>query len=418
IIGTAYPLFNTPAACRNGSGGGKIKKENNIRYDPIAYCERDEMDSALPMLKEMMAIADSLEAGRRSVSCRPSLTPGGVGQTVDRFPTQTLLLHRILLFNSASSCRQWLWRGKIKKENNIRYDPTAYRERDEQQWLWIWQYVERMDHYTRYERDERLHLNHLQLPPSAPTTSTASNLTAITPAKETFANKVLPLLLLSPPQAQTLLPSRPPHNSHFPIFLLHNHSVAQPSSGSDTSPQPTSTPLPLPHLPPPQPPPHPLHQQAWGYQPDLHTTPTSPSSSSTTTLLLSLPQAQTLLPSRPPHNSHFPIFPPHNTLFINRLWGYQPDPHTTPTSPSSSSTTTLLLSLPQAQTLLPSRPPHHSHFPIFLLLNPFFINRLSDAKCVWCSTTQPKSSSRSMDSKPPPTNGAGMTMYSLSIVKI
>ncbi|XP_056270296.1 nuclear pore complex protein Nup153 isoform X2 [Pseudoliparis swirei] len=55
----------------------------------VSQAKRKRMDSSLPPVQKLMVPVAALVSGNRSVSFRPTLTPGGVSRTLDRAPRET-----------------------------------------------------------------------------------------------------------------------------------------------------------------------------------------------------------------------------------------------------------------------------------------------------------------------------------------
>ncbi|XP_034455108.1 nuclear pore complex protein Nup153 isoform X3 [Hippoglossus hippoglossus] len=355
--------------------------------------KKKRMDSNLPPVQKMVVPAAASVSGNRSVSFRPTLTPGGVGRNVDRTPRETPTRQSPQLPRATPGLSQsstigssgpayplsstpaassgGSGGGKMKRERTTTRASTKRPEEDEM--------VEMPDLPAISLPISAATLPTFSFSPlSAPTTSTASNVTAVTPAKETFANK-------EPPTVST------------PPFVPFTFS--SPIVKATASSPPTFSP-------------------SAGF---TFSAPVAKLGSSITNGKLATPIAAAVksAPNKSTEDFEGPFKPAKvlkqgSVLDLLKAPGFaspvaQPSSgsDTSPqqtskqsTAPSSSSTTTTPLS---------SSTGFGDINPLNWTCEVCWVpNKPSDAKCVCCSTPQPKSSSKSMDSKPSPTTSVGM----------
>ncbi|XP_053302401.1 nuclear pore complex protein Nup153 isoform X3 [Pleuronectes platessa] len=351
--------------------------------------KRKRMDSNLPPVQKLMVPAAASVSGNRSVSFRPTLTPGGVGRNVDRTPRETptrqsTQLPRATLGLSQSTIGSsgpayplsstpaassgGSGGGKMKRERTTTRASTKHPEEDEM--------VEMPDLPAISLPISASTLPTFSFSPLSVPTSTASKITAVTPAKETFANK-------EPPMAST--PPFVPFKFSSPIVKA---TASSPPSFSPST----------------------------GF---TFSAPVAKLGSSITNGKLSTPIAAVVKPAANKSTEDFegPFKPAKvlkqgSVLDLLKAPGFaspaaQPSSgsETSPqqtstqsTAPSSSSTTTTPLS---------SSTGFGDINPLNWTCEGCLVpNKPSDAKCVCCSTQQPES--KSMDSKPSATTSVGM----------
>ncbi|XP_060948612.1 nuclear pore complex protein Nup153 isoform X2 [Limanda limanda] len=354
--------------------------------------KKKRMDSNLPPVQKMMVPAVASVSGNRSVSFRPTLTPGGVGGNVDRTPRETptrqspqqpratLGLSQSTIGSSGptyplsstpAASSGGSGGGKMKRERTTTRASTKRPEEDE--------IVEMPDLPAVSLPISVSTLPTFNFSPhSAPTTSTPSNITAVTPAKETFANK-------EPPTAST-----PPF-----VPFTFSSPIVKATASSPPSFSPSA-----------------------GF---TFSAPVTKLGSSITNGKLATPIAAAVKPAANDSTEDFegPFKPAKvlkqgSVLDLLKAPGFaspvaQPSSgsdtsaqqtSTQSTAPFSSSTTTIPLS---------SSTGFGDINPLNWTCESCLVpNKPSDAKCVCCSVPQPKSSSNSMDSKPSPTTSVEM----------
>ncbi|KAF0024838.1 hypothetical protein F2P81_023640 [Scophthalmus maximus] len=241
---------------------------------PYFQSKRKRMDSTLPPVQRLVVPAAASVSGNRSVSFRPTLTPGGVSRNLDRTPRETPTrqspqLPKATPFSQSTPAASSISSGggKMKRERTSTRPSTKRLEEDE--------VVEVPDlpAISLPISSSTLPTFSFSTPPPPPATSyTASTVTAVTPAKGTFANKepptastplcvpftfsspIVKATAASPPSfspsagftfsapVAKLAPTMSNGKLSTPIAVAGFASpVAQPSSGPDNSLQPTST---------------------------------------------------------------------------------------------------------------------------------------------------------------------------------
>ncbi|AWP21663.1 putative nuclear pore complex protein Nup153 [Scophthalmus maximus] len=180
---------------------------------PYFQSKRKRMDSTLPPVQRLVVPAAASVSGNRSVSFRPTLTPGGVSRNLDRTPRETPTRQSPQLPKATPFSQSTMGSsvpayplsstpaassissggGKMKRERTSTRPSTKRLEEDE--------VVEVPDlpAISLPISSSTLPTFSFSTPPPPPATSyTASTVTAVTPAKGTFANK-------EPPTASTPL---------------------------------------------------------------------------------------------------------------------------------------------------------------------------------------------------------------------
>ncbi len=77
-----------------------------------------QMDSSLPPVQKLVVPAAASVSGNRSVSFRPTLTPGGVSRSLDRTPRETVrnaVLHDI----TPPHCSSYIKCSQIESNTNV-----------------------------------------------------------------------------------------------------------------------------------------------------------------------------------------------------------------------------------------------------------------------------------------------------------
>ncbi|GAA6229991.1 nuclear pore complex protein Nup153 [Lates japonicus] len=369
--------------------------------------KKKRMDSTLPPVQKLVVPAAASVSGNRSVSFRPTLTPGGVSRTLDRTPRETPTRQSPQLPKATPGPSQSTMGssgpvyplsstpaasgvgsggGKMKRERTSARPSSKRPEEDEVA------EVPKLPTISLPISTSALPTFSFStpLPPLTTSTiiSTTSNATAITPAKETFTNK-------EPPTATT--PPCVPFTFSSPIVKA---TAASPPSFSPSA----------------------------GFTFSAPVAKLGPSMSNGK---LSAPIAAAVKPAANKSTEDFegPFKPAKvlkqgSVLDLLKAPGFGspvartspgpdsgPQPNSTQsTAPSSTSTTTSSLSSSTGFGDLFKAPLNGWSCDVCLVQN-----KPSDAKCVCCAAPQPNSSSsKSMDSKPSPTTSVGLESSSTS----
>ncbi|XP_040908629.1 nuclear pore complex protein Nup153 isoform X2 [Toxotes jaculatrix] len=369
--------------------------------------KKKRMDTTLPPVQKLVVPAAASVSGNRSVSFRPTLTPGGLNRTLDRTPRETPTrqspklpkanpgpsqstmgssgpTYPLSSTPAASSVSSG--GGKMKRERTSARPSTKRPEEDE---------VAEVPDLPAIS----LPISTSALPtfsfssPVPPLTtsttiSTASSATAVTPAKETISNK-------EPPTASTTPPCVP---------FTFSSPIVKATAASPPSFSPSA-----------------------GFTFSAPVAKLGPSMSNGK---LATPIAATVKPAANKSTEDFEgPFKPAKVLkqgsvldllktpgFASPVARTSPGPDSAPqqtsaqsTAPSSTSTTTSSISSSAGFGDLFKAPLNWS-CDVCLVQN-----KPSDAKCVCCMAPQPNSSSsKSTDSKPSPTTSAGLESNSSS----
>uniref|UniRef100_A0A4W6DW22 Nuclear pore complex protein Nup153 n=1 Tax=Lates calcarifer TaxID=8187 RepID=A0A4W6DW22_LATCA len=369
--------------------------------------KKKRMDSTLPPVQKLVVPAAASVSGNRSVSFRPTLTPGGVSRTLDRTPRETPTRQSPQLPKATPGPSQSTMGssgpvyplsstpaasgvssggGKMKRERTSARPSSKRPEEDEVA------EVPELPTISLPISTSALPTFSFSTPLPPLTTSTiissTSNATAITPAKETFTNK-------EPPTATT--PPCVPFTFSSPIVKA---TAASPPSFSPSA----------------------------GFTFSAPVAKLGPSMSNGK---LSAPIAAAVKPAANKSTEDYegPFKPAKvlkqgSVLDLLKAPGFgspvartSPGPDSAPqpnstqsTAPSSTSTTTSSLSSSTGFGDLFKAPLNGWSCDVCLVQN-----KPSDAKCVCCAAPQPNSSSsKSMDSKPSPTTSVGLESSSSS----
>ncbi|XP_019946267.2 nuclear pore complex protein Nup153 isoform X1 [Paralichthys olivaceus] len=357
--------------------------------------KKKRMDSSLPPVQKLVVPSAASVSGNRSVSFRPTLTPGGIGRNVDRTPRETPTRQSpqlpkanpglsqstigssgpaYPLSSTPAASSVGSGGGKMKRERTSTRASTKRPEEDE-----VVEVPDLPAISLPISTSTLPTFSFSPLPP--PTTSTASNATAVTPTKETFVNK-------EPPTAST--PPCVPFTFSSPIVKATASSPPSfsPSAGFTFS-------APVAKL-------GPLITNGKLATPIAAVKPAA--NKSTEDFEGPFKPAKVLKQGSVLDLLKAPGFA---SPITQPSAGSDTSPQQTSTqstAPSSTSTSTTTTSL-SSSTGFGDMFNAPLNWTCDVCLVP---NKPSDAKCVCCSTPQPKSSSKSMDSKPSPTTSVGL----------
>ncbi|KAG7237790.1 hypothetical protein INR49_031803 [Caranx melampygus] len=366
---------------------------------PVSVCNAVIlcMDPALPPVQKLVVPAAASVSGNRSVSFRPTLTPGGVSRTLDRTPRETV--SNTVLPNATNSTM-----GSSSPAYPLSSTPAAASSVGSGGGKMKRERTSARPSSKRPEEDEVVEVPDLPaislpistsalptfsfsspLPPltTSTTMSTPSKATAVTPVKETFTNK-------EPPTAST--PPCVPFTFSSPIVKA---TAASPPSFSPSA----------------------------GFTFSAPVAKIGPSMSNGK---LATPLTTAVKPTANKSTEDFEgPFKPAKTLkqgsvldllkapgFASPVTQTSPGPDNSPqqtstqsTAPSSSTSTSTTSSLSSSTGLVDMfKAPLNWSCDVCLVQN-----KPSDSKCVCCMAPQPNSSSsKSMDSKPSPLTSVGV----------
>ncbi|XP_058474748.1 nuclear pore complex protein Nup153 isoform X3 [Solea solea] len=180
---------------------------------PHFQSKRKRMDSTLPPVQKLVVPSAASVSGNRSVSFRPTLTPGGVSRSLDRTPREMLTRQSPQLPKTTPAAFQstmgtsvlaypmsstpaassvYSGGGKMKRERTSTRPSSKRPEEDE--------VVEVPDlpAISLPISPSTLPTFSFSSPLPPATTSTASNATTVSPAKKTFTNKEPPIASTPP----------------------------------------------------------------------------------------------------------------------------------------------------------------------------------------------------------------------------
>ncbi|KAM8840520.1 nuclear pore complex protein Nup153 isoform 2-T2 [Spinachia spinachia] len=168
--------------------------------------KRKRMDSSLPPVQKLVVPVAALVSGNRSVSFRPTLTPGGVSRTLDRTPRETPKrqspqLPKAMpgpskstkipsgpvypLSSTPAATSVSSGGGKMKRDRTSTRPSSKRSEEDE-----VAEVLDLPAISLPISTSALPSFSFSPLPPLATTNSTAPNLTPVTPAKDELTNKV------------------------------------------------------------------------------------------------------------------------------------------------------------------------------------------------------------------------------------
>ncbi|XP_040044567.2 nuclear pore complex protein Nup153 isoform X1 [Gasterosteus aculeatus] len=203
-----------PAAAAAAAASSPLSASMDGANLDVSQSKRKRMDSSLPPVQKLVVPVAALVSGNRSVSFRPTLTPGGVSRTLDRTPRETpkrqspqlpeatpgpsksTMIPRgpvYPLSSTPAASSVSSGGGKMKRERTSTRPSSKRSEEDE-----VAEVLDLPAISLPISTSALPSFSFSPLPPLATTNSAAPNLTPVTPAKEEVTNKEPPTISTPP----------------------------------------------------------------------------------------------------------------------------------------------------------------------------------------------------------------------------